>query len=77
MYLGHVIINDTLDKTITVLNFPTLRKFIKEIKSFLGLAGYYRRFISNFNFISQNLTKPLGKDFSLDCNTLISGNLSY
>ena len=36
-----------------------------EIRSFLGFAGYYRRFIENFSKIAKPLTSLLekGKDF--------------
>ncbi|XP_075091490.1 putative mitochondrial protein AtMg00860 [Nicotiana tabacum] len=33
-----------------------------EIKNFLGLAGYYRRFVKGFSIITSLLTKLLGKD---------------
>lgn len=34
----------------------------KDVKSFLGLAGYYKRFIQNFSQISKPLTALLKKD---------------
>jgi hypothetical protein len=35
---------------------------VKGIHSFLGHAGFYRRFIHNFSQIAQPLTHLLGKD---------------
>lgn len=65
MYLGHIITEDGVKpdpkKVDSVLNFP-VPKNTKDIKSFLGLAGYYRRFIPNFSSITQNLTRLLQKD---------------
>ena len=34
---------------------------VKEVRSFLGLAGYYRRFIENFSKIVKPLTSLLEK----------------
>lgn len=65
MYLGHLITNKGVkpdpNKVKAVLEFPTPQN-PKDIKSFLGLAGYYRRFIENFSKITLPLTKLLKKD---------------
>ncbi|OMJ19059.1 hypothetical protein AYI70_g4965 [Smittium culicis] len=62
-YLGHVVsvlgIETDPDKVRTVENWKT-PETSKEIKSFLGLTGYYKRFIQNYAAISRtmvNLTK--------------------
>lgn len=65
MYLGHLITQDGVKpdprKIEAVKNYP-IPKNPKDIKGFLGLAGYYRRFINNFSKLSQPLTKLLKKD---------------
>lgn len=64
LYLGHTITKEGLrpndDKITAVLNYP-LPKTETEIKSFLGLVGYYRRFIKDFAKITQPLTSCLKK----------------
>ncbi|XP_057248907.1 uncharacterized mitochondrial protein AtMg00860-like [Beta vulgaris subsp. vulgaris] len=37
-------------------------KNVSEIRSFLGLAGYYRRFVKDFSRIAQSLTKLMKKE---------------
>lgn len=63
-FLGHIITPDGIkpnpSKIQAVLNYP-IPKSTKEIKSFLGLVGYYRKFIPNFAKIVAPLTKCLRK----------------
>jgi hypothetical protein len=51
-YLGHVIsegyIRSEPRKTESIKNVPT-PKTAKQLKGFLGLAGYYRRFVPQFS----------------------------
>ncbi|CAL8153028.1 unnamed protein product [Prunus armeniaca] len=59
-FLGHVISNEGISvdssKVEAVLNWSQ-PKNILEIRSFLGLAGYYRRFIKDFSRIAAPMTK--------------------
>ncbi|XP_016648291.1 PREDICTED: uncharacterized protein LOC103326881 [Prunus mume] len=41
---------------------------VKEIRSFLGHAGFYRRFIKDFSKISRPLCRLLGKDVEFEFN---------
>jgi hypothetical protein len=63
-YLGHVIGHTGVrpdDKRIeAVKHFPE-PKTTQELKGFLGLTGYYRRFIPNFSKIAKPLTELLKK----------------
>lgn len=64
-FLGHVITDNGFypdeSKISAVQNFP-IPKNQTDIKSFIGLAGYYRRFIQNFGKIALPLTSLLKKD---------------
>jgi hypothetical protein len=64
-YLGHVISRQGTspdpDKISAVKNFPT-PKSVEEVRRFVGLAGYYRRFIPNFSTIASPLTQLFKKD---------------
>jgi hypothetical protein len=64
-YLGHVKgqtgVRPDERRTDAVRNFPEPRT-TRGLKCFLGLAGYYRRFIPNFSKISKSLTELLKKD---------------
>jgi hypothetical protein len=64
-YLGHVVTADGVKpdkkKITAVIDFPIPRSQ-KDLRSFLGLAGYYRRFIDGFSAIGRPLTDLLKKD---------------
>ena len=64
-FLGHVISKNGVEvdpeKTRIVSEFPVPRKQ-KQVRSFLGMANYYRRFIQNFSKIASPLYALLKKD---------------
>lgn len=87
-YLGHVITRDGIkpnpDK-ISAINKYTIPKTTKEIKQFLGLVGYYRKFIPDFARITKPMTSCLkkGRKITLDpdyvnsfekCKTLLQND---
>jgi hypothetical protein len=63
--LGHVISQRGIEvdkaKVDLISNLPPPRT-VKEIRSFLGHAGFYRRFIKDFNKIARPLCKLLAKE---------------
>ena len=67
-FLGHVVTNDDifvdLGKVDVVSNW-TRPNTVIEIRSFLGLAGYYRRFIERFSKIALLLTRLTRNGLSL------------
>ena len=68
-YLGHVInsngVSPNPKKTSAVMNFP-VPKNQKNVRQFLGLAGYYRRFIENFSGRAKPLSDLLKKTESFE-----------
>ncbi|KAI3459775.1 hypothetical protein Pfo_016438 [Paulownia fortunei] len=63
--LGHIISSEGIEvdksKIELIANLPT-PKTVKEIRSFLGHTGFYRRFIKDFSIISKPLCNLLTKD---------------
>ncbi|KAK3084626.1 hypothetical protein FSP39_016530 [Pinctada imbricata] len=64
-YLGHIIGKDGIrvdpDKTQAIDSFPT-PKSVKQVKSFLGVCNYYRKFIQGYAKMVTPLTSLTRKD---------------
>ena len=63
-FLGHIVSAEGIRvdpaKIEVVVNWKLLRS-VTEVKSFLGLAGYYRRFVKGFSIIASPLIQLLRK----------------
>lgn len=70
-FLGHIITPDGIkpnpDKIKAILHYP-IPKTTKEIKAFLGLLGYYRKFIPNFAKLTKPFTSCLRKGATINVN---------
>ena len=64
-FLGHILTTQGIrpdpDKVIAIQNFPTPRK-IKDLRAFLGLCNFYRKFQSHYAELVQQLTHLLRKN---------------
>jgi hypothetical protein len=64
-FLGHVILEGGISidpsKIKDVLSWNTPMS-VSDIHSFLGLGGYYRRFVEGFSNVSKPMTELLRKD---------------
>ena len=63
--LGHIVSSKGIEvdksKIELIANLPT-PKSVKDVRSFLGHAGFYRRFIKDFSVISKPLCNLLTKE---------------
>ena len=68
-FLGHVISTEGVrvdpQKIEVVINWKP-PKNVSKVRSFLGLAGYYRKFVEGFSRIPAPLTKLTRKDVKYD-----------
>ena len=69
LYLGHLIspegISPLPNKLDSIRHMPVPNS-VKEIKQFLGLTGYYRKFVPRFADISRPLTTLMKKDVKFE-----------
>ncbi|KAG8485189.1 hypothetical protein CXB51_021329 [Gossypium anomalum] len=68
-FLGHIVsASDILvdpSKILAIMDWKPPRN-VSEVRSFLGLDGYYRRFVKGFSMIATPLTKLLQKDVKFE-----------
>ena len=61
-YLGHVITPQGNNNQITAISDFPVPSTVKEVRQFVGLALYYRRFIHSFAKVGQPLHSLAQKD---------------
>jgi hypothetical protein len=70
-FLGHVINQHGISvdpKNVTSMVNWQRPATVTKIRSFLGLAGYYQRFVQNFSSIAKSLTRLIEKDVDFEWN---------
>ncbi|KAG8501022.1 hypothetical protein CXB51_003082 [Gossypium anomalum] len=68
-FLGHIVSGEGIkvdsSKISAIVDWKPSRN-VSEVRSFLGLAGYYRRFVEGFSMIATPLTRLLRKDIKFE-----------
>ena len=69
-YLGHIISDEDIfvdpKKIEAIMNWPTPRN-VTNVRSFMGLAGFYRRFIEGFSKVAHPVTSLQKKGIKFEC----------
>ena len=71
--MGHVVsasgVSVDLEKVEAIMSWERPKLFF-EIRNFLGLAGYYKRFIENFSHLAAPMTRLIWKGVKFELNDL-------
>ncbi|KAA3470642.1 DNA/RNA polymerases superfamily protein [Gossypium australe] len=69
IFLGHIVSGNEMrvdpSKISAIVDWKPLKN-VTEVRSFLGLAGYYKRFFKRFSMIATSMTRLLQKDVRFD-----------
>ena len=72
-FLGHIVsaldVSVDLEKVEAVMSWER-PKLVFEMRSFLGLAGYYMRFIEDFSWLASPRTRLTRKEVKFEWNDL-------
>ena len=70
-FLGHVVseqgVSTHPEKVRPIAEWPT-PTCVQDVRSFLGMAGYYRRFVRDFSTVARPLNKLLERDAAFEWN---------
>ena len=70
-YLGHVVTKEGISmdpKKIKAIQYWPVPKDVTDVRSFMGITGYYRRFIEGFSRIANPITSLQKKGNKFDWN---------
>lgn len=75
IFLGHIVSKDEISVDPSKIESTKQRpipKTVSEVRNFLCLTGYYRRFIGDFSKVALSLTtlkrKEVNNEWTNDCN---------
>ena len=79
-FLGHHVGRDGVrmmeDKVEAVAEWPA-PKNVRDVRAFLGTAGYYRKFIKDFSRISSPITELTKEKVKFEWTAASSGSIRY
>ena len=68
-YLGHIILDEGIsvdpEKIEAIMNWPTPRN-VTDVRSFMEIFGYYRRFIEGFSKVAHSITSLQNKGINFE-----------
>ena len=80
VYLGHVFHKDGIsvdESKVSVIKTYPIPQNVQQLRSFLGLANYYRRFLKNFSIKTANLRSLLKRDAKFVWNAVHQAEFDF